>query len=559
MTAFERRQRLIELLRKQPGLRVPELAETLGVSQGTVRNDLNALDTQGQLTRVRGGAALSDDLQLRSVSFATRSRKNAAAKELIARRAAELVEDGDSILLDASTTVYYIARFLQNRRKLRVITNGIEVARALAHNPTNTVVLLGGVLNSDGSSISGPMSEQMLQSLYIQTAFVSCSGFTPETGLTEVHIAEAQLKTRAITSAKQVIALVDSSKFGKVDLTPFASNQNITHLFTDHHLSLEWIARLQQTSLAFTVCDENSVATFTPGSSHNKHYRIGFANLTEQMPFAVEVRRSLERAAKEAGNVDLVLADNQLSAEVALQVAERFLAQDLDLVIEYQIDEQMGNRIMSMFQDAGLPAIAVDIPMVGATYFGVDNYRAGHMAGVALGEWVRTHWDGQFNRLIILEEPRAGALPATRIQGQLDGFQSILGPVPAEARLALNSGNTRQISTDQMAAALRRLPAEHRLVVLSFNDDVAFGALDAARKLGREADLVIVGQGADRLVCEEMNRPESRIIGSTAFSPEKYGERLIPLALKILRGEPVPPAVYMEHTFITPELQAEQA
>ena len=220
-------------------------------------------------------------------------------------------------------------------------------------------------------------------------------------------------------------------------------------------------------------------------------------------------------------------------------------------MIEYQIDEQVGSRIMDRFRQAGIPVIAVDVPMVGATFFGVDNYRAGHMAGVALGEWIKAHWAERFDRLIVLVELRAGALPAARIQGQLDGLQSVIGDVPAEKQLVLNSGNTSEISEAGMTAALRRLPDAHRVAVICFNDDAAIGALNAAHKTHREQDVAIVGQGADRRVRQELQQPGSRIVGSTAYTPEKHGESLIPLALKILRGEPVPPAVYLEHEFIS--------
>jgi DeoR/GlpR family transcriptional regulator of sugar metabolism/ABC-type sugar transport system substrate-binding protein len=551
VTTFERRQQLIEILRKQPGLRVPELAALLNVSQGTIRNDLDALSEEGLVLRVHGGAAVNEDFQMHSPSFGARSKKNAAAKLTIARWAAELVEDGDSILLDASTTVYYLARFLQNRRKLRVVTNGIEVARALAKNPTNTVILLGGKINPDGYSLSGPIAEQQLHDLYIQTAFVSCSGFTPEIGLTEVHLDEAQLKTRAITAAQQVIALVDSGKFGKVDLTAFARTEQITHLYSDSSLDPAWIERLQNARLPFSLCSESSVSAINPGNHEKTHFRIGFANLSERSPFAVDVRKSIERAAHRAGNVDMVLADNQLNPQTALKVAEQFLAEKLDLIIEYQIDEQMGNRIMSLFQDAGIPVISVDIPMIGATYFGVDNYKSGYLAGTALGEWVRDRWTGAYDRVIVLEEPRAGAVPATRIRSQLEGFQSILGGLDSEKCLTLNSGNTCEVSERSMTAAFKHLPDLHRLAVICFNDDAAIGALEAARKLGRDQDIVIVGQGADRRVRQELANPGSRIIGSTAFSPEAYGEKLIPLALRLLNCEAVPPAVYMDHEFIT--------
>jgi ribose transport system substrate-binding protein len=550
LTTFERRQRLLELLRIQPGVRVPELAAILSVSQGTVRNDLEALAENNQVTRVHGGAVLADDRPLSSPSFFSRAHQNEASKLMIARWAAELVEDGDSILLDASTTVCYIARYLKDRRKLRVITNGIEVARLLAGNPSNTVVLVGGVLNTDGSSITGPLGEQFYQDLHIQKAFVSGSGFTLEAGLTEVHIYEAKLKSKAISSANTVIALVDSSKFGKVDLTPFARIEQIDHLFTDNNLSQAWIGQLKQSCLTFTVCASDIANSFTPCSKENSHYRIGFANLTENQPFAVDVRRGLERAAKKAGNIDLVVADNQLDPAMAVQVAERFLTQDLDLVIEYQIDDQTGNRIMSRFQEAGLPVIAVDIPMVGATYFGVDNFRAGYLAGAALGQWICDQWQGKVDAMFILEEPRAGALPASRIAGQLDGLKSLLGEISPAKQSRINCGNTTEISEVETRAALKRLPNAHRIAILSFNDDAAVGALEAARRLNREQDVVIVGMGADRQMRDILIQPGSRIIGSTAFSPELYGESLVDLAQKILQSEPVPPAVYMAHTFI---------
>lgn len=550
MTSFERRQRVLDVMQKQPGIRVPEVAKLLGVSEGTVRNDLRALAADGQLKRVRGGAVIESTTQGSSPAFSARARVQADAKERMARWAADLVEDGDSILFDASTTVYYLARFLHDRRNLTVITNGIEIARSLAQNPSNTVILLGGVLGPDGMSVTGPISERVLEDLHIKTAFLSATGIALDTGLYEVDIHEAQLKRKMIDAARSVVALVDAGKFGKVDLLPFARLDQVSHIFVDDALGHEWIDQLRSASVPFTICAEDSVSAYTPSDRSNGHYRIGFANLTENSPMCVDVRRGLERAAHAAGNIDLVMADNQLSGEVALQVADRFVAQNLDLVIEYQIDEQIGSRLIDRFRQANIPVIAVDIPMVGATFFGVDNYRAGHLAGVALGEWIEQHWACQFDQLIILDEPRAGALPAARIHGQLDGLQSIVGEVPAEKRLVLNSGNTDKIAEEQMLAALKLLPAAHRLAVISFNDDTASGALNAARKLHREGDVVIVGQGADRRVREELHDPQSRIIGSTTFSPELYGEKLIPLALKILRGEPVPPAVYMEHTFV---------
>jgi DeoR/GlpR family transcriptional regulator of sugar metabolism len=235
---------------------VPEIAQALEISEGTVRNDLNALEEDGHLTRVHGGAVLNDTMQLPNAAFGIRHQEHAKEKSCMGRGAAQLVNDGDSILLDASSTVYYLGLNLKERNRLRVVTNGIQVAHLLAQNPTNTVILIGGVVQQDGSSVTGLLSEQIIAELHIQKAFVSCSGFSVECGMTEVHLEEAQLKRKAIESARQVFALVDSSKLGHVDLTPFARPVQITHLFTDSGIDDNWKARLQRANIPFTVCGE---------------------------------------------------------------------------------------------------------------------------------------------------------------------------------------------------------------------------------------------------------------------------------------------------------------
>lgn len=256
MTTYERRQSLLDILRKQPGLRVPELAQALNVSEGTVRNDLNALEDEGKLRRVHGGAVLMQQDQFQNNSFVRRFQQNAAAKLAIAREAALLVKDGDSILLDASTTVYYLARALSRRQNLRVVTNGFEVARELAENPSNNVILIGGVVNNSSSSVTGLLSERIIEELNIEKAFLSCSGCSLERGMTEILLAEAQIKRKVIESSEVLYALVDSSKFGRSDLTSFASLKKIRRLFTDNDIAPEWVEQLKELGIEFTICQE---------------------------------------------------------------------------------------------------------------------------------------------------------------------------------------------------------------------------------------------------------------------------------------------------------------
>jgi len=257
VTTFERRQKLLELMRKQPGLSVPEFAEIFHVSQGTVRNDLNALADQKLIARVRGGGTVpADPVVATGAGFSARRLVNEAAKQAIGREAAKLVAPGDAILLDASTTVYAMAQFLANHNHLRVVTNGIEVARFLAKNPTNTVMLVGGILKAGSQSVLGPWSEHFLKDLCTRLAFVSCSGFTPEGGMTEVDVFEAQFRIQTIGATTRVIALIDSSKFGEVDLSTSLRVNQISHLYTDQGLGEEWVRRLNEAGTKFTLCGE---------------------------------------------------------------------------------------------------------------------------------------------------------------------------------------------------------------------------------------------------------------------------------------------------------------
>ena len=162
-------------------------------------------------------------------------------------------------------------------------------------------MLLGGLLRADGVPTTDVMSDPILKDLHTKMAFVSCTGFTPEAGLTEGDILDAQLKARMVAAAGSVIALIDASKFGKVGLAPFARADQISHIFTDSSLSTDWIEQVRRTCVTLTVCDEHTTSTFAPLRSPSVRtaacYKIGFANLTERMPFALQVRLGLEQAA----------------------------------------------------------------------------------------------------------------------------------------------------------------------------------------------------------------------------------------------------------------------
>lgn len=553
-SAYERQQAILELVNRLESIRVSELAEQLDVSESTIRTDLEVLDERGLLVRVRGGAIAiqSSPAPAERRAIHRKAQKHVSEKTAIARWAAGLVEDGDVIMVDASSTVLHIASFLHDRHNLTVFTNGISVAQSLAREPSNTVIILGGILRPNGNAITGEISKPLLRDYHVRTAFVSCSGFKSDLGFFEMDMHEAQMKALMIKSAQRRVAMLDSSKIDQLGLTVFASLDDFDYFVTDEGVPPATIQEVRGRGTQVIVCSQQTTQTYSPynnGIQQDK-FTIGFANLSENTPFSRDVRRSLENAVAESHQLELIVADNQLDPQVAMDVADQLIAQKVDLAIEYQIDETTGNLIAHKFQQAGIPLIAVDIPMVGAVYFGVNNYQAGRMAGVELGRAVQTRWSGQLDHVVILEQRRAGNLPAMRIQGQLEGLREMVPDIAQEQIITLDSDNTVEGSYEVMQTLLGRLSPDQRIAVISFNDDAAVGALYAARDANFTENLLLVGQGADRRLRSELRKPKSPVVGATAYRPEDYGQYLVQLALDILAGKQVTPAVYMEHFFV---------
>jgi ribose transport system substrate-binding protein len=307
-----------------------------------------------------------------------------------------------------------------------------------------------------------------------------------------------------------------------------------------------------QTTEEVEVTREVVVETAADCATAKDSYVIGFANLTEDISFTQLVREGMVAAAEEAGNVELVFADNKLDGATALANAENFITQGVDGVVEFQTDEAFGNVIMSRFRDAGIPVIAIDIPMPGATFFGADNYLAGQLAGNAALDYVNEEWDGAVDAILLLELPQSGPVPAARMQGMLDSLQSGLAtPVPEDMVFHLDSKNTQEEAFNVVADTLPAIPDAEHIVAMTINDGTGLGTVAAFEAAGREDQVIVVGQNADPSGQEEKIKENSRYLGATAYFPELYGFKIIPSMIDILECRPVEPSIYVDHVFIS--------
>lgn len=276
-------------------------------------------------------------------------------------------------------------------------------------------------------------------------------------------------------------------------------------------------------------------------------FRIGFAGQTQESPFAVDVAEGLRREAEQR-NIELIEFDNRMSASTAVRNAEELIRQRVDLAIEFQTFASVAAEIASKFRAANIPLIAIDIPHPGAVFFGADNFRAGQIAGHALGRWAERNWTGRAQQIVLLDIPAAGATTAARMDGMLAGLREALPRAVDVPTVRLDSRGTREGG----ATALRRiLRPGVRTLVGAANDPAALGAIDVF-EMARQSNLcAVVSQGASTEGRAELRRSGTRLIGSVAYFPESYGKGLVQLATDLIEGRPTPPAVFTPHRLIT--------
>jgi Transcriptional regulators of sugar metabolism len=208
-----------------------ELCEKFGVSKNTIRRDIEEIVAGGNIKKIYGGVCVQPDKEL--ISFDERNIKGQLPKQIIAAKAAELVEDGDIIFIDSGTTTSHIIDHIRDKQNITIITNNLEIiVRAVPYDNIN-VISLSGALNRKTLSFTGQSAVNVLQGYNISKAFMASTGISIENGVTNFSPLECEIKQVAVQRSRQVYLLVDSSKFGVVSLMTYCSLDKINALITD--------------------------------------------------------------------------------------------------------------------------------------------------------------------------------------------------------------------------------------------------------------------------------------------------------------------------------------
>ncbi|HWS67510.1 MAG TPA: DeoR/GlpR family DNA-binding transcription regulator [Steroidobacteraceae bacterium] len=242
----ERRHRIVELLREYGKVTVEALAARFATSAVTIRTDLAALEADGALERTHGGALLrrEDDDQ----PIAVKQTLHHAEKVRIAKIAAGLIQDGETIILDSGTTTAEIAKQIRKLEvhSINVITNALNIASLLADVPAVRLIMPGGILRPESNSLSGHIAEAALANLQADRLFLGADGLDPEIGVMTPHLPEAQLNAKMIEISRQVIAVADSSKLMRRNISLIARVEQLHMLITDTGANPDVVAELQR-------------------------------------------------------------------------------------------------------------------------------------------------------------------------------------------------------------------------------------------------------------------------------------------------------------------------
>lgn len=335
----------------------------------------------------------------------------------------------------------------------------------------------------------------------------------------------------------------------------------ILKLFEDDRQTLSLTDVIERTGLERTVCfrilrtlEEQRLLRRADRRRYasnvrilaGKRFRIGYASQTHDS-FCIALGQGLRWAAA-ARPVDLIEVENRYSANAALRNANQFVSQGVDLAIEFQTYQRVAGKLSHIFERAGIPVIAVEIPQPNAVFLGVDNQRAGMAAGKMLLKAAQNEWGGEYDEILLLDLQIAGSLPHLRLASAQQALRNGIGRSCALVHLDSRGEFVR--SFELTRRHLQNVP-RRRTLVTGINDYAVLGALRAFEEAGRSNFCLAVSHGGGPEARSELRLPNSRLVAAVAFFPERYGENLIQLALDILNHRPSPPAVYMPIQVLT--------
>lgn len=254
LTLHQRHNQILEVLHNEGSVTVTTLSKRLGVSEVTIRKDLNTLEKQKKLYRAHGSAVLiSQYISDRHVN--EKEKHNPAEKHAIGVRAAEMIQDNDSIIIASGTTMTFFARAIKAVGRLTAITASVPVTTILSQERSIDVIQLGGLVRNSSVSVVGASAEQMLRNFNCSKVYIGVDGIDLDFGLTTTNMMEAELNRAMFAAAQSIVVLADSSKFGRRGFSKICDLDAVDEIITDSNIPANTLEKLRERGITVSVVE----------------------------------------------------------------------------------------------------------------------------------------------------------------------------------------------------------------------------------------------------------------------------------------------------------------
>jgi DeoR/GlpR family transcriptional regulator of sugar metabolism len=245
MLAIERRNAILARLTTEGKVIVADLSREFDVTEETIRRDLEKLDNEGLAKKTYGGAVINQNLNT-DLPFNVRKRANVQLKQHIAEKIAELIHDGDYIMLDASSTAIYVTQCIKNRKDITLITNSVEILLELADKDDWRILSTGGSLKKGALSLVGTSAERMIRGFHVDLAVCSSKGIDMGMGITDSNEKDSEIKQAIFAAADRKVLAIDSTKFDKISFVRVCDVGDVDMIVTDAPPTERWVEHLKE-------------------------------------------------------------------------------------------------------------------------------------------------------------------------------------------------------------------------------------------------------------------------------------------------------------------------
>ena len=549
LSASQRRDRILELVKGHTNVRISALVARLAVSGITVRSDLQYLERAGLVVRKHGSVSPivggGDRFEAAAIdNFPPKVR-------ILGEHALLRISPGDTIYLGAGVITRYIATSLPPDANITVVSDNLDILSLLHRRSyASPIRVLPGRLQPDSPTIVVEHAQSFFAKLNIGKAFLMISSYADGTYYMESQEAVANA-VEASRNAAALYFILESIMLDKRGKCPFPYRdfrEKVQEILIDDSVDQSVVNYL------FPRRDPVVVqgADFSFKRGRRQKFRIGFLVDRDRGFFIQEVYNSVLDAVAEHENVSLEIRETERGFYSTVRNVEVLLSEHPDLVINFSLCAESLSYIGDKCKARGVKLMTIDLQDRESVYFGADNALAGALAANHTIQYIQQHWQGRLDHIVAFARRGIDPITNLRVMSVVERIQEEIFCSSPEPEI-IEWDTPNEAPRDALLRFLLSVPKNDKILFITFNLPHILGSYELITQYGKVRDTLIVGQNFNEQVEELMRRPDSPILGCVHYSPENYGARVLDIALRMLNGEQVDAVNYTTHTWISRE------